>query len=120
MGAHKRAAAERFGRACSNIGVGIIGWSKMESERVLDPPRSCTAEVRAFGECSSRPGRVHHIATENAQVVVVPGAGAIQSDFVRRGMCFSHDDEFTTVSDYRVRMDSIEGGSIVIEQSASA
>jgi putative alpha-1,2-mannosidase len=57
---------------------------------------------------------------ESAQVVVVPGAGAVQSNFAHRGMRFSHDDELTTPSYYRVRMDAIEGGSILAEQSASA
>lgn len=57
---------------------------------------------------------------ESAQVVVVPGAGAVQSDFADRGMRFRHDDELTTPSYYRVRMDAIEGGSILAEQSASA
>jgi hypothetical protein len=55
---------------------------------------------------------------ENAQVVVIPGAGAIQSDFMRCGMHFSHDDEFTTLSYYRVRMYVIEGGSILAEKSS--
>ena len=56
---------------------------------------------------------------ESAQVVVVPGAGTIRSVFGRRGMRFSHRDEVTTPSYYRVRLDAIEGGSIVTEQSAS-
>ncbi|KAI9433354.1 glycosyl hydrolase family 92-domain-containing protein [Lactarius indigo] len=57
---------------------------------------------------------------ESAQVVVVPGAGRVQSDFARRGMRFSHDDELTTPSYYRVRLDAIEGGSILAEQSATS
>jgi putative alpha-1,2-mannosidase len=56
---------------------------------------------------------------ESAQVVVVPGAGTVENNFARRGMRFSHDDELTTLSYYRVRMDTIEGGSILAEQSAS-
>ncbi|KAH9057785.1 glycosyl hydrolase family 92-domain-containing protein [Lactarius vividus] len=50
---------------------------------------------------------------ESAQVVVVPGAGTVQSDFARRGMRFSHDDELTTPSYYRARLDAIEGASRV-------
>ncbi|KAF8261269.1 glycosyl hydrolase family 92-domain-containing protein [Lactarius quietus] len=57
---------------------------------------------------------------ESAQVVVVPGAGTIQSDFARRGMHFSHEDELTTPSYYRVHMDANEGGSILAEQSATS
>ena len=58
---------------------------------------------------------------ESAQVVVVPGAGTVQSSFARRGMRFSHEDERTTPSYYRVRLDALEaGGSILAEQSASA
>ncbi|KAH9029473.1 glycosyl hydrolase family 92-domain-containing protein [Lactarius hengduanensis] len=57
---------------------------------------------------------------ESAQVVVVPGAGTVQSDFARRGMRFSHDDELTTPSYYRARLDAIEGGSILAEQSATS
>lgn len=56
---------------------------------------------------------------ESAQVVVVPGAGTIQSVFERRGMRFSHDDEITTPSYYRARLSAIEGGSIIAELSAS-
>ncbi|KAI9455755.1 glycosyl hydrolase family 92-domain-containing protein [Lactarius psammicola] len=57
---------------------------------------------------------------ESAQVVVVPGAGTVQSNFARRGMRFDHDNELTTPSYYRVRLDAIEGGSILAEQSATS
>jgi putative alpha-1,2-mannosidase len=56
---------------------------------------------------------------ESGQVVVVPGAGTIQSLFKRRGMRFSHGEEVTTPSYYRVHLNAIEGGSILAEQSAS-
>ncbi|KAI0260975.1 glycosyl hydrolase family 92-domain-containing protein [Gloeopeniophorella convolvens] len=57
---------------------------------------------------------------ESAQVVVVPGAGTVQSLFERRGMNFSHDDEVVSPSYYRARLTAIEGGSILAEQSATS
>ncbi|KAN0141549.1 hypothetical protein V8E53_000011 [Lactarius tabidus] len=50
--------------------------------------------------------------------VVVPGAGA--SNFAPRRMRFSHDDELTRPSYYRVRIDAAEGGSILAEQSTAS
>ncbi|KAI0051484.1 glycoside hydrolase family 92 protein [Auriscalpium vulgare] len=57
---------------------------------------------------------------ESAQVVVVPGAGAVQSVFEERGMRFSHDDEVLTPSYYKAILAAIEGGHIVAEQSATS
>lgn len=57
---------------------------------------------------------------ESGQVVVTPGAGAVQTVFENRGMNFSHDDEVSSASYYSVKLDAIEGGHILAEQSASA
>jgi hypothetical protein len=56
---------------------------------------------------------------ESAQVVVVPSTG---TDRLPTGavMHVSHDDELTTPSYYCVSMGTIEGGSILAAQSASA
>ncbi|GBE78894.1 glycoside hydrolase family 92 protein [Sparassis crispa] len=57
---------------------------------------------------------------ESGQVVVVPGAGEVQSVFEQRGMPFSHDDEVITASYYSVQMDALEGGKILAEKSATS
>jgi hypothetical protein len=56
---------------------------------------------------------------ESGQVVVVPGAGDVQSTFAKRGMAFSHDDEVITPSYYSANLLPSTGGTIVAEQSAS-
>ncbi|OBZ65460.1 hypothetical protein A0H81_14578 [Grifola frondosa] len=57
---------------------------------------------------------------ESGQVVVVPGAGEVQSIFEQRAMRFSHDDEVLSASYYSVSMDAIEGGRIHAEQTATS
>ncbi|OBZ65464.1 hypothetical protein A0H81_14551 [Grifola frondosa] len=57
---------------------------------------------------------------ESGQVVVVPGAGEVQSISEQRAMRFSHDDEVLSASYYSVSMDAIEGGRIHAEQTATS
>lgn len=56
---------------------------------------------------------------ESGQVVVVPGAGDIKSNFEDRGMNFDKDTEVRTASYYSVELNALEGGTILAEQSAS-
>lgn len=56
---------------------------------------------------------------ESGQVIVVPGAGDVQSVFEKRGMDFSHDDEVITPSYYSATLQARTGGTILAEQSAS-
>ena len=55
----------------------------------------------------------------SGQIVVVPGAGQVQSVFAQRGMNFTHSNEVATASYYSVSMDALEGGTIKTEVSAS-
>ncbi|KAI0693475.1 glycoside hydrolase family 92 protein [Cytidiella melzeri] len=57
---------------------------------------------------------------ESGQVIVVPGAGDVQSVFEKRGMNFSHDDEVLTPSYYSARLEARTGGTILAEQSATS
>ena len=57
---------------------------------------------------------------ESGQVIVVPGTGDVKPLFGERGMAFTHDDEILTPSYYRVKLNPVEGGHVVAEQSASA
>jgi putative alpha-1,2-mannosidase len=56
---------------------------------------------------------------ESGQVVVSPGAGKVLPKFEDRGMTFSHDNEVVSASYYSAKLEAIEGGEIVAEQSAS-
>lgn len=56
---------------------------------------------------------------ESGQVVVVPGAGRVQSQFHDRGMVFDKATEVITASYYSANLQSDGGGSIHAEQSAS-
>ncbi|KAI0337493.1 glycoside hydrolase family 92 protein [Trametopsis cervina] len=57
---------------------------------------------------------------ESGQVIVVPGAGDVQSVFEKRGMDFSHDDEVITPSYYSATLQARTGGTILAEQSATS
>ncbi|KAF4574330.1 hypothetical protein EYR36_005663 [Pleurotus pulmonarius] len=57
---------------------------------------------------------------ESGQVVVIPGAGDIKSNFEDRGMDFNKDTEVRTASYYSVELDALEGGTILAEQSATS
>ncbi|KAF8834840.1 hypothetical protein BDN67DRAFT_975745 [Paxillus ammoniavirescens] len=57
---------------------------------------------------------------ESGQVVVSPGAGKILPKFEDRGMTFSHDNEVVSASYYSAKLEAIEGGEILAEQSATS
>ncbi|KAJ8518529.1 hypothetical protein ONZ45_g4439 [Pleurotus djamor] len=57
---------------------------------------------------------------ESGQVVVVPGAGQVRSEFEARGMVFDKASEITTASYYSVELNAVEGGKILAEQSATS
>ncbi|KAL4255705.1 Peptide-N(4)-(N-acetyl-beta-glucosaminyl)asparagine amidase [Pleurotus pulmonarius] len=57
---------------------------------------------------------------ESGQVVVVPGAGRVQSQFHDRGMVFDKATEVITASYYSANLRTNSGDSILAEQSATS
>ncbi|KAH9918567.1 glycoside hydrolase family 92 protein [Epithele typhae] len=57
---------------------------------------------------------------ESGQAIIAPGAGTVRPIFEDRGMSFSHANEVATAGYYSVLLDSIEGGTIHGEQSATS
>ncbi|OCH93282.1 hypothetical protein OBBRIDRAFT_339599 [Obba rivulosa] len=56
---------------------------------------------------------------ESGPVIIVSGAGTVQSLFEKRGMSFDRAHEVATASYYSAEMDALEGGTIFGEQSAT-
>ncbi len=56
---------------------------------------------------------------ESGQVVLSPGVGVVKAAFEERGLAFRKEDETSTASYYKVKMDLEDEGGIVAEMSAS-
>ncbi|KAF8518825.1 alpha-1,2-mannosidase [Hysterangium stoloniferum] len=57
---------------------------------------------------------------ESGQVVVAPGVGTVTPAFEQRGIPFSHADEISTASYYKVKMSPETGGSVTGEHTSTS